>query len=192
MRVPFARVSMRASIHLHGFVPFPRFPCQRAHALPIQTHFSLSVCLPPAAFLPMRQGHIPEGEVDQYRQQYGIVQQLTYMLETEPHNTPKLLHLMQLLQVYFFHFIVIISLFLCSKRSRSPSLYLSLTFPPPPPSLPYSPPFSPPLPPCHPPSCSHSGIWRSTSKPNNGSAPLSLAPTGPMTAYDHGNATTCD
>ena len=116
-------------------VPMPARACS-AHP----NTFSLSVCLPPAAFLPMRQGHIPEGEVDQYRQQYGIVQQLTYMLETEPHNTPKLLHLMQLLQVYFFHFIVIISLFLCSKRSRSPSLYLSLTFPSPPPPSPALPP----------------------------------------------------
>jgi len=36
--------------------------------------------------------------VEQYRQQYAIVQELTSMLETEPQNTPKLLHLMQLLQ----------------------------------------------------------------------------------------------
>jgi hypothetical protein len=124
MRVPFARVSMRASIRLHG---------HRAHACP-SNHISLPVCLPPVVSLPMRQGHIPEGEVEQYRQQYGIVQQLTYMLETEPHNTPKLLHLMQLLQVCFFHFIIIIS-FLYARNGAAllPSTSLSPTPPPLPP-----------------------------------------------------------
>jgi hypothetical protein len=110
-------------------VPIPARACS-AHPNP----FSLSVCLPPAVSLPMRQGHIPEGEVEQYRQQYGIVQQLTYMLETEPHNTPKLLHLMQLLQVFFF---ILLLLFLCfyvrdgAALSPSPSLSPSPLLPTP-------------------------------------------------------------
>jgi hypothetical protein len=43
-------------------------------------------------------GHIPEEEVRQYRQQYGIVRQLTHVLETQPENTEHILHLMQMLQ----------------------------------------------------------------------------------------------
>ena len=74
-------------------------PCPRSRALSApEIVIPVCITLPPSSS-PVRQGHIPEGEVQQYREQYAIVQQLTSMLETEPQNTPKLLHLMQLLQV---------------------------------------------------------------------------------------------
>ena len=43
-------------------------------------------------------GNIPADEVDQYRKQFSIVQELTHALETQPENTERILHLMQLLQ----------------------------------------------------------------------------------------------
>ena len=64
-------------------------------------------------------GNIPADEVDQYRKQFSIVQELTHALETQPENTERILHLMQLLQD-------------SGEPPRNPNLDRRLSFTPPP------------------------------------------------------------